>query len=216
MPDPEFTCTQSDDRFVIDGPVGRVTFVRIGDRWTHHLEFRAGAETGAGFSALVSTVEVEPGREQPARIVNPVYQELHRHQFVGDDVRGVCVLLTGPMHQHHFSASVRVCRDQEAERSVLLEIDVADRCRAAVSALAATYLVRLGSGELTDASRQAITWIGSTSAAEPGPRRLELLCDLPGSLALAEAGRNAARVQVLAAIDPTVFTHRLRYRWRWS
>jgi len=216
MPDPEFTWQQADDRFVIDGPGGRVTFVRTDDRWTHHLAFRAGPETGAGSSALVSTVEDEPGREDPTRIVSPVYQELQRHEFVGDHIRGVCVLLTGHMHQHHFSASVSLYRDQEAERFVVLEIDVADRCRAPVSALAATYLVRFGSSELADAGQHAITWSGSAPEAEPGPQRLELRCDSPGSVALAEAGRNATRVQVLAAIDPTVFTHRLRYRWRWS
>jgi hypothetical protein len=120
------------------------------------------------------------------------------------------------MHQHHFSASVSLYRDQEAERFVVLEIDVADRCRAPVSALAATYLVRLGSSELADASQHAITWSGFAPEAAPGPRRLELRCDPPGSLALAEAGRNATRVQAVAAIDPAVFTHRLRYRWRWS
>ena len=38
----------------------------------------------------------------------------------------------------------------------------------------------------------------------------------PASLTLAEAGRQAARVQVLAAIQPGSFTHRLRYRWCWT
>lgn len=216
MPDPEFTWQQTDDRFVMDGPGGRVTFARTDDRWTHHLAFRAGPAAGGGFTSLVWSVEAEPGREDPTRIVSPVYQELQRHEFVGDHIRGVCVLLTGHMHQHHFSASVSLYRDQEAERFVVLEIDVADRCRAPVSALAATYLVRLGSSELADAGQHAITWSGSAPEAEPGPKRLELRCDSPGSAALAEAGRNATRVQVLAAIDPTVFTHRLRYRWRWS
>jgi len=216
MPDPEFTWQQTDDRFVMGGPGGRVTFVRTDDRWTHHLAFRSGPEAGAGAAALVSTVEVEPDREDPTRIVSPVYQELQRHDFVGDHIRGVCVLLTGHMHQHHFSASVSLYREQEPEKLVVLEIDVADRCRAPVSALASTYLVRLGSSELADAGQYAITWSGFAPEAEPGPGKLELRCDPPGSLALAEAGRNATRVQVLAAIDRDVFTHRLRYRWRWS
>ncbi len=218
MPDPEFTWQQTDDRFVMDGPGGRVAFVRSGGRWTHHLAFRSGPEAGAGSPALVATVEVEPGREDSRRIVSPVYQELARHEIVGDHNRGVCVLLTGHIHQHHFSASVSLYRDQEADRSVVLEIDVADRCRAPVSALAATYLVRLGSSELADAGRHAITWSGLAPEPEqgPGPGRLELRCDPPGSLALAEAGRNASSVQVVAAIDPNVFTHRLCYRWRWS
>ena len=216
MSEPEFTWQQTDGLLVIDGPGGRVTFVRTGDRWTHHLAFRAGPAAGAEPISLVSTVEVESGREDPTRIVSPVYQELQRHEFSGDHVRGVCVLLTGNMHQHHFSASVSLFQEQTAERYVVLEIDVADRCRAPVAALAATYLVRLGSSELADAVQDAITWSGSAAESERGPHILELRCDPPGSLALAEAGRNATRVQVLAAIDPALFTHRLRYRWRWS
>ncbi len=216
MPDPEFIWQQTDDRFVMGGPGGQVTFIRIGDRWTHHLAFRPAPEAGAAAAALISTVEVEPGRDDPTRVVSPVYQELARHEFVGDHIQGVCVLLTGHLHRHHFSASVSLYRDQESAGSVVLEIDVADRCRAPVLALAATYLVRLGSSELADAGQHSITWTGFAPEPEPGPTRLELRCDPPGSLALAEAGRNATRVQVLAAIDPALFTHRLRYRWRWS
>jgi hypothetical protein len=216
MPDAEFTWQQTDARCVIDGPGGRVTFVRNDDRWTQHLAFRTGPEAAEGATSLVSSVEAEPGREDSNWVVSPVYQELQRHEFAGDDIRGICVLLTGHMHQHHFSAAVSLYRDLEAENFIVLEIDVADRCRAPVSALAATYLVRLGSSELADASQHAIIWSGSAPAAELGSKRLELRCDSPSSLALAEAGRNATRVQILAAIDPTVFTHRLRYRWRWS
>ena len=120
------------------------------------------------------------------------------------------------MHQHHFSASVSVYREQEAERFIVVEIDVADRCRARVSAFAATYLVRLGSSDLADAGLQAISWNSRADEEIAGPDRLELLCGPPGSVALAEAGRNASRVQVLAAIDPHIYTQRLHYRWRWS
>ena len=219
MTDPEFRWQQTDDRCVIDGPGGQVVFVRTTDRWTHELVFRAGAlpgASGAGPIALVSTIEGDPGQADPTRVVSPVYQELQRHEFAGDHLRGVCVLLTGHSHQHHFSASVSLYRDQEAERFVVLEIDVADRCRAPVSALAATYLVRLGSSGLVDAGQQAITWAGSTGSEVTGPGLLELRCDAPSTLALGEAGRNATRMQVLAVINPAVFTHRLRYRWRWS
>jgi hypothetical protein len=94
----------------------------------------------------------------------------------------------------------------------VLDVDVADRCRAHVVTLAATYNVRLDSGALIDASPHAITW----DAFGPDERRLELVAVAPSTLALAEAGRNATRVQVLAAIDSGSFTHRLRYRWRWT
>lgn len=216
MPDPEFNWQQTDDRFVINGPGGRVTFVRTDERWTHHLALQTGPEVGAEAIPLVSTVEAEPGREDPTWVLSPVYQELQRHEFIGDHIRGVCVLLTGHMHQHHFSASVSLYRDQEVKESIVLEIDVADRCRTPVSALAATYLVCLGSSALADAGHHSIIWSGSAQAAELGSRRLELRCDSSSSVALGEAGRNATRVQILASIDPTVFTHRLRYRWRWS
>ena len=37
MADSGFTWEQADDRIVIRAPGARITFVRIGDRWTHHL-----------------------------------------------------------------------------------------------------------------------------------------------------------------------------------
>ena len=94
----------------------------------------------------------------------------------------------------------------------MLDADVADRCRTPVVSLAATYTVRLDSGALKDASPQAITW----DAFGSNESRLELVAVAPSTLALAEAGRNAMRVQILAAIEPGSFTHRLRYRWRWT
>ncbi len=215
MSDSEFNWQQTDDRLMIYGPGGQVTFVRTDDRWTHHLHFSS-LVAGVSPGALVSTVEAEPGHEDPMQIVSPVYQELQRHAFPGGRVQGICVLLTGNVHQHHFSAAVSLYRDPMAERFVVLEIDVADRCRAPVSWLGATYLVRLGSSELVDAGRQAIIWSGTPAHGASAPEQLELTCDPPGSVALAEAGRSASRVQVLAALGPAVFTHRLRYRWRWS
>ncbi len=78
--------------------------------------------------------------------------------------------------------------------------------------LAATYVVRLGSTELVEAGTNAIVWNGGVI----GSARLELHCDAPGMLALAEGGRQVTHVQALAAINPADFTHRLRYRWRWA
>ena len=73
--------------------------------------------------------------------MSPVYQELHRHTFAGDDDRGVCLLLTGRLFHHHFSAAVTVSADHDQDDAVIVDFDVADRCRADVSSLAATYLV---------------------------------------------------------------------------
>jgi hypothetical protein len=152
---------------------------------------------------------VESVNDDPMRILSPCYQELQRHEFAGDQIRGVCLLLTGHLFQHHFSAAVSLFRDPVDPRRVVLDFDLADRCRAPVASLAATYLVRLGSGDLAEGSDGAIAW------NVPGAGRLELQCDPPGSLALAEAGQAASRVQVNAWLHPTLFTHRLRYRWRW-
>jgi hypothetical protein len=215
MSEPEFAWQQSDDCFIVRGPGGQVKFMQADGHWTHHLAFRTGINAETEETSLVSAIEPQPGQEDPTRVVSPLYQELQRNENLGNRMRGACLLLTGLMHEHHFSASFSVYREQDAERLVVLEIDVADRCRTPVSALAATYLVRLGSSDLADASRHVITWSGFTQGAKPSPSRLELRCDPPGSVALAEAGRNATRVQVLAAVDSTTFTHRLRYRWRW-
>jgi hypothetical protein len=208
MADSGFTWEQADDRIVIRAPGARITFVRIGDRWTHHLSIGTKPGVDDAATELVSVIESDAKHDDSTRIVSPVYQEIQRHEFAGDQLRGLCVLLTGHLFQHHFSAAVSVLRDPEKTDFVVLEIDVADRCRAPVSALAATYLVRLGSSVLTGASPRAIAW------SEPGS--LELSCEPPATLAMAEAGRQATRVQALATIDPLLFTHRLRYRWRWA
>jgi hypothetical protein len=198
----DFSWTESDDRAVMAGPGLVATFLRTGGRWTHHLEHD-------GFEVVVS-VESDPDRDDPARIVSPVYQEIHRHDVDATDA--ACSLLTGQLAQHHFSAVVSLCRDAGQPGSLVLVIDVADRCRSLVESLAATYLVRLDSGALADASPGKIAW----NLAGQAPGRLEIEVEPPGMLALAEAGRNATRVQTLAAIQPATFTQRLRYRWRWT
>jgi hypothetical protein len=150
--------------------------------------------------------------DSPENVVSPVYQEAHRHDFAGDQIRGACLLLTGHMFDHHFSAALALTREPTSPRACVVDVDVADRCRAHVAQLAATYLVRLGSSDLVDAGPNHIVWAGPSL----GSGKLELHCDRPGALALAEAGRQATRVQAIAAIQTTSFTHRLRYRWRWE
>ena len=80
----------------------------------------------------------------------------------------------------------------------MLDVDVADRCRAPVESLAATYTVRLDSSAL-DRRRPAGDHLGQRRAGR-GPARARGRA--PSTLALAEAGRHATRVQVLAAIQP--------------
>jgi hypothetical protein len=206
----DFLCDQTDDRLSISGPGWTVRFDRAGDRWTHSLWFGG---PGHEPSEVVSAMESQPERDDPARIVSPVYQELHRHEPASDKTEGVCLLLTGHFFQHHFSAAISLFRDADRPGFVVLDFDVADRCRSPVESLAATYVVHLGSSELAAGDPHAIAW--NRGSIVPGRPALDC-STAAGTLALAEAGRQGTRVQAMADIDPATFTHRLRYRWRWE
>ncbi|MGP0068790.1 MAG: hypothetical protein ACLQGP_34965 [Isosphaeraceae bacterium] len=201
----ELSWEERDDRADLIGPGMGIGFVRAGDRWTHALSI---PEEGGVEVARV--VESQPDRDDPARIVSPVFQELQKHE--PRDGMSLCLLMTGLWFDHHFSAAVSLAPDPERVDDLTLEFDVADRCRSPIESLAATYVMRLGSGALAEASPDRITW----SLDGPSPGSLELVADSPSSLVMAEAGRQAMRVQVLASILPGHFTHRLRYRWRWT
>jgi hypothetical protein len=205
----EIAFDQTDERLSFHGMGWTVRFHRAGDHWTHSFWF---GTPDHGPSEVISAVESQPERDDPMRIVSPVYQELHRHEPARERTDSVCLLLTGHFFQHHFSAAISVFHDPVFPSYVVVDFDVADRCRSPVLSLASTYLIRLGSSDLAEADPHEIAWY-------PGgivPGRLELQCGPPCGLALAEAGRQATRVQAFAAIDPATFTHRLRYRWRWE
>jgi hypothetical protein len=196
---------ESDGRIIMSAGDFSIVFDQTGDRWTHHIEV----------GRLVpqvnwQAVESAPERDAPARITSPVYQEIHRHERAGPE--GMCCLLTGLVFHHHFSAVASLSADAAQPETLRLEFDIADRCRIEVETLAATYLVTLDSGELADADSHRIVWSGG----KLGEARLEFLALPPATLALAEAGRQATRVQAVALIEPATFTHRLRYSWRWT
>ena len=100
---------------------------------------------------------------------------------------GSACCLTGQSFQHHFSAAVSLFRDPASPRFVVFDVDVADRCRAPGRR-----------------SWRRPTWSGSARASSSPPARtrspgrdprsadgrLELECDPPAGLALAEAGRS--------------------------
>jgi hypothetical protein len=216
MTDSEFGWQQTDDQCVIHGRGVRLSFERTGDRWTHTLEFGSGVAGSATGCVRAAALEIDADQADATRIVSPVYQELTRHEFAGDQMRGVCLLLTGRYFAHHFSAAVSVHEEHHEPNAAVVEFDIADRCRAEVVWLAATYQLRLPSSDLSDAGPHAITWRRAVPDAGIRTACLELGCDPPASLALAEAGRQATRVQALAAIETALFTHRLRYRWRWA
>jgi hypothetical protein len=204
QPRTESSHDESDERIVISARGLTAVFMRARERWTHLLR--------VGITAAVDValaVESDPERDSSSQVVSPVYQEVHLHELVGDGRR--CLLATGRSFEHHFSAAVTPSCELDANVWTSVEFDVADRCRASVECLAATYLVRLDGGALVGADQSRVAW--DLSGETPG--RLELLADPPATLALAEAGRQAARVQVLAAVDLGGFTHRFGYRWRW-
>jgi hypothetical protein len=206
-PDPavDFYWERSEDRAVMCGPDLRLAFARTGPLWTHSLIL-----AGEDGLEIARAVEPDPERDDPGRVVSPVYQDLQRHQSAHGS--GLCLLLTGTLSKHHFSAAISLGHDPDRPGGIVLDVDVADRCRSPVENLAATYTVRLDSGKLARAGPDAITWdhVGAVLG------RLEIEAVAPSTLVLAEAGRSAMRVQVLAAIQPGSFTHRLHYRWRWT
>jgi hypothetical protein len=198
-----FHFERDEGRRALRSPELRLTLRWSEDRWTHALELRPGA--GGAWLKIATAIESDPARDDPARVVSPTYQDIEPHPFE----HGVRCLLTGQAGPHHFS-SVITLRSENA--SVLLDIDLADRCRAPVNALAATYEVLLAPGDLIDAGARRIVWTGSML----GAGTLELFADPPGQLAIAESGPRAVRAQVLAPIDPGSFTQRCLYHWRWT
>lgn len=205
MPQPGFDLdlVAGEDRWTILADDFRWTFLRDGDRWAHTLSL--GDDDPSVRDAIAASVEGDPGRDDPARVVSPAYQEVRPHPVA----EGVCALLTGQSTPHHFSAVVTARRDGPG---LLVEVDVADRCRSTVEVLAATYLVRFGSGALIDADPGRIVWGGEAL----GQGRLEFRTRGGAEVAIADAGRRASRVQALARIAPSTSTHRLYYSWRWT
>ena len=101
-------------------PRARLGFTRSGDRWSHCLE-----RTGKGVSVARSD-DLTVG-ENERQIVSPVYQEVHRHDLA--DGPGLCLLLTGRLFQHHFSAAITLRNDPAQPGFLELDFDIADRCR---------------------------------------------------------------------------------------
>jgi hypothetical protein len=181
-----------------------IVFRQDGDRWT---------DTILGHDPVIvraNSAPIQHGSEDPARVVSPVYQDLQLHRpQIGFSL---CLLLTGLFFKHHFSAAVTLAADPRKPGRVLLDFDVADRCRSDIESLAATYLVGLDTGALAAADLERIAW----RVASPTSGLLELVAIPPATLAMAEAGRQATRVRILAALQPGTFTHRLGYGWRWT
>ena len=188
-----------DRRLIVAGRL-RLAFRWTGERWDHDLE--AHPRDHAGHRILAWSVEGDPDRDDPARVVSPAYQQL-QFQEDGPTLQALLVGQSGP---HHFSAVFAV---EEGPNRVVIKVDVADRCRGPVEALAATYTVDARSDDLVDASPSAAAW-------DFGPDRLTFAATEPASVSLAEAGRRATRIQALAGPGQGSATRRFFYHWRWE
>ena len=123
-------------------------------------------------------------------------------------------LLTGSSLNHHFSAVFSLSRDTETPDCIVLDVDVADRCRGPVEKLAATYVVSgsLLSGEPAHISTTSLEW--RTEAVHPG--RIELIAIPFATVDRSTSPAGDQHVQIQARIDAASHTQRLRYRWRWA
>lgn len=204
MPRPGLVWEDAEDLKILAGSGLRLIFTRTADRWTHTLELEG--------SVLAGSLETDADRADASTVVSPAYQEIQPHSLGDQPDSPLCVLLTGKLFEHHFSAAVTFSINPARPGGVVVDWDVADRCRSPVSYLAATYQTPLGPGDLADAGPYAIRWNGDRL----GRGSLELLGGPPENLALTEAGRTGTRVQAVAKVEASAFTHRLRYRWLWS
>jgi hypothetical protein len=186
-----------DDRKAVILDDFRLDFAWVGDRWAHALQTRAGPD----WSPLARAVEGSVNGDDPTHVVGPAYQQFH---WQADGGRAMLLGQSGP---HHFSAVFAVRRDGGA---IVVDVELADRCRAAVAALACTYTVESPPAELVEAESGHASWERS------GSGRLTFEAIAPARVAVAEAGRHRTRVQAVAALDPTGQTHRCSYRWHYQ
>jgi hypothetical protein len=197
-----FLIEDEGDSRSISGRGFAVVFHRVGDRWTHVIEVER--ETGGPREPIASAVEWDADRDDPARVVSPVFQEL---QFQAVSPDRPQALLLGMSGRHHFSAAFVV---EIAGEGVTLAVDVADRCReSGVAILASTYTALLHSGELAESDESRIAW-------DLGGRRLAFAAGDATRVGLAEAGRRATRVQAFAEIAVAGATRRWQYSWSLS
>jgi hypothetical protein len=179
----------------------RMRFFWRQDRWVHELDI--GGE--GAWSCLVRTIEGDPDRDDPGRVVSPTYQQFH---LTSDGAGTNRALLVGQSGPHHFSAVFTVA---EGPGGATVEVDVADRCRSPIEALASSYWIDLPAIRLVDADASTVVW-------QPDPAREDLL-RFEGAdscrVAMAEAGRRAAKVQAEARLAEGTATQRFLYRWRW-
>jgi hypothetical protein len=194
----QFHIEQDESHLCIVWGVG-LLFLRKDDRWVHVVQ--ATRPPFLSRPLIVASHEWDEARDDPERVASPVFQELQLHRDADGRPH---VLLLGMSGAHHFSADF-LCEDRDGMSRIA--VDVAERCRRADASFhASTYDVDLDSGQLAAADASTIAW-----DADAG--RLTLAAGPSTSLAMAEAGRRATRVQALAEIGVVVATRRWQYSW---
>ncbi|QDV37278.1 hypothetical protein [Tautonia plasticadhaerens] len=190
---------ESDGRSAILASNCRLVFLWAGDRWRHALEVGA----GDSYRTLASSME---GEADPTRVVGPAYQQMHL-QHLPDQPEAIRAFLVGQSGPHHFSAVFTISEDEGVAR---IDVEVADRCRAEVVALASTYVVDLPTSDLRDAGPAGVSW-----ELSPGPSgSLSIEADTPSRIDLREAGCRGVQVQAAARVEPGQATVSWSYSWR--
>ncbi len=182
---------------VIVAPCLRLRFSWVGDHWKQEM-VSVGDSVGV---PMIWSVEANNTLGDHSRVVSPTYQQIDVR--MADSVARA--LLVGQAGPHHFSAAVEV---SEAANGVVVDVDVADRCREPVEALAATYVMENAAGQLHQGGAGGLVWDHAT-------HHLIFEADPPTRVLAASHGFGSLQVQALATIDPAARTHRFRYRWRW-
>ncbi len=114
--------------------------------------------------------------EEHTRVVSPTYQQIHLEQ---DKAKGVVrAFLVGQSGPHHFSAAFEVA---ERPHGAVIDVDVADRCRAPVEYLAATYAVEPSPGTWTSEDHARSDPDATFDPAVAARTALVLTCEHPHS-----------------------------------
>jgi hypothetical protein len=212
---PEFECFRDDRRLVLaDRRFGvRLAFERWYDVWCHTLGAlinpRDPLNDQGDFATALGSAEARPEAPPDSVPPSPSYQELHHDP--DQDPRQV--LLVGKFGPHHYSA-VFALREEVADsgaRSLLLDVDVADRCRTPAPVLACTYAVR-SIAPFASLEGGAVAF---GSAPSPAEEFFRIEAEPPVGLHVRPHGLGGGSlVQLTVATDPAAATHRLRYAIR--
>ena len=192
------TSVERDDSAALSAGPLHLAFRFDGTRWAHTL--------CVSDTLVASSLEWESGRDDLERMISPPYQQL----AMNANGPNPNAMLLGQWGKHHGSGTFVVT---ETFPGAVIDVDVAVRTQAALTAMACTYCVNLTSSALIQADDRAIVW-----SLPDGPRGV--LSFEAGSDAahviVAEAGRAGTTVQVTGPANGGTATRRLQYRWRWE